>query len=292
MRHRSKEEGAMQELRGAVSVVTGGGSGIGLAIARELAAEGGRIVLADIDEAALAGAAASIESTGAEVLTVRTDVGVLDDVEALARAALDRFGKVDVVVANAGVIAWNPVSALTIRDWRWVIDVNLWGVVHCAHVFLPIMRAQSTPGRFVTSASVGGLLADTPFMAAYAATKGAVIGLALTLASELALAGSPIGVTILCPSNTRDTAVHDAERNRPADAPLLQHAPGVDGLIDQVRAVIEAGQPVEVLARRTVEAMRSKALWVFPHPDAQPMIQPRLDALAAVLADAGRQKVG
>lgn len=281
----------MRELDGAVSVVTGGGSGIGRALALELAAQGGRIVLADIDEDAMASTAASLEPTGAEVLTVRTDVGVLDDVEALARATLDRFGRVDVVLANAGVIAWNPVSALTIRDWRWVIDVNLWGVVHCVHVFVPLMQAQGTPGHVVTSSSVGGVLADIPFMATYSATKGAVIGLSLTLAQELALAGSPIGVTILCPSNTRDTHAHEAERNRPADAPPLAHAPGVDDLIGLVDTVIETGQPVDVLARRTVEAIRADRLWVFPHPDAQAMVQPRLDALSAVLTEAGQQKV-
>jgi NAD(P)-dependent dehydrogenase (short-subunit alcohol dehydrogenase family) len=282
----------VQDLQGAVSVVTGGASGIGLAIARELAAEGGALVLADIDDAALATAAKSLEAAGAEVLTVHTDVGVLADVEALARAALDRFGKVDVVVANAGVIAWNPVSSLTIEEWRWVVDVNLWGVVHCVHVFLPIIQAQGTPGHFVTTSSVGGVLADTPFMATYSATKAGVIGLALTLANELRVAGAPIGVTILCPNNTRDTFVLDAERNRPASAPTAGRAPGVDDLVGVIRDLVDNGQPVEVLARRVIDAVKADALWVFPHPGAQPMIQPRLDALGAVLAESAHQDIG
>jgi NAD(P)-dependent dehydrogenase (short-subunit alcohol dehydrogenase family) len=283
----------VEDLRGAVAVVTGGGSGIGLAIARALAAEGAAgVVLADVDDAALARAEALLRGDGAEVLTVRTDVGVLDDVEALAQATLDRFGKVDVVVNNAGVIAWNPVAALSIREWRWVVDVNLWGVVHGIHVFLPIFQRQGTPAHFVTTSSVGGVLAETPFMATYSATKGAVIGLSLTLDSELKMAGSPIGITILCPSNTRDTHVIDAERNRPADAPPLDHAPGVDQLIGVIRDTVDNGQPVEVLAQRTVAAVKAGDLWVFPHPQAQGMIQPRLDALTDVLAAAAKQEIG
>ncbi|HEX7094497.1 MAG TPA: SDR family NAD(P)-dependent oxidoreductase [Acidimicrobiales bacterium] len=282
----------MQQLQGAVAVVTGGGSGIGLAIARELVAEGGKVVLADIDEDALARAVASIEAIGGEVLAVRTDVSVLGDVEALAQATIERFGKVDLVFANAGVIAWNPVASLSIRDWQWVIDVNLWGTVHCVHVFLPIIKAQGTPGHVVVTSSVGGVLADTPFMATYSATKTAIIGLSLTLANELRMAGDPIGVTILCPNNTRDTAVLDAERNRPADAPPIVHAPGVEELRGVIRGLIETGQPVEVLARRTLQAVKDDQLWVFPHPESQPMLQPRLDALGAVLAQAATQPVG
>lgn len=102
----------------------------------------------------------------------------------LAEETLDRFGAVHLVVNNAGVIAWNPIDALTIADWRWVVDVNLWGVIHGVHVFLPILERQGTEGHFVNVSSVGGVLADVPYMATYSATKAAVIGLSLTLASE------------------------------------------------------------------------------------------------------------
>jgi NAD(P)-dependent dehydrogenase (short-subunit alcohol dehydrogenase family) len=282
----------MQDFNGTVGVVTGGGSGIGLAIARALVAHGAKVVLADIDEEALARAEAALAAGGADVLAVRTDVGVLEDVEALARATLERFGRVDVVVNNAGVIAWNPVSSLSMREWRWVVDVNLWGVVHGIHVFLPIIQQQGTPGHFVTTSSVGGVLAETPFMATYSATKGAVIGLSLTLDTELKITGSPIGVTILCPGSTADTHVLDAERSRPSDAPPLAHAPGVDGLIATIRESVDDGQPVDVLAARVLDAVRAGELWVFPNPEATDMVQTRLDALAAVLATSARQDVG
>ena len=281
----------MEDLRDKVAVITGGGSGIGLAIARAFAAQGGRVVLADIDDAALAQAAAMLIASGAEVLTVHTDVSVLAEVEALAVAAGERFGHVDLVVNNAGVIAWNSVSRLTIEDWRWVVGVNLWGVIHGVHVFLPIFEAQGTPAHFVNVSSVGGVLAETPFMATYGATKSAVVGLSLALDSELRLGGSPIGVSILCPSNTASTYVIDAERNRPADAPVVARAHGVDQLVAAVRDVVDHGQPVGVLAARVLDAVKANRLWVFPHPDSQPMIQARLDLLGSVVAEAGAQTI-
>ncbi len=281
----------MEDLRDKVAVITGGGSGIGFAIARAFAAAGGHVVLADIDDDALAQAEATLVAGGAEVLTMHTDVSVLSDVEALAAAAQARFGHVDLVVNNAGVIAWNSVNRLTIADWRWVIGVNLWGVVHGVHTFLPIFEAQGTPAHFVNVSSVGGVLAETPFMATYGATKSAVVGLSLALDSELRMGGSVIGVSILCPSNTASTFVLDAERNRPADAPATARAPGVDQLIAAVRDVVDHGQPVDVLAARVLDAVKANRLWVFPHPDSQAMIQARLDLLGAVVTEAGTQTI-
>jgi NAD(P)-dependent dehydrogenase (short-subunit alcohol dehydrogenase family) len=282
----------MQITKDQVAVITGGGSGIGLALARSLAARGVRLVLADVDDGALGTAAGALTAAGAEVLTVHTDVSRLDDVEALAAATLERFGRVDLVVNNAGVIAWNPVNRLQIDEWRWVIGVNLWGVVHGVHVFLPILERQGTPGHLVNVSSVGGVLADTPFMATYSVTKAGVIGLSLTLAQELRLAASPVGVSILCPSNTADTHVLDAERNRPAAAAHAERAPGVDHLVGTIRTLVDDGQPVDVLAARTLAAVEAGDLWVFPHPDAASMLTPRLDALAGVLAEAERQTIG
>ena len=281
----------MQKFNGSVAVITGGGSGIGFALARALAAEGTRVVLADIDDTALAAAAAQLSAAGADVLTVHTDVSVLAEVEALAAATLARFGHVDLVVNNAGVIAWNPVRSLTIEDWRWVVGVNLWGVVHGVHVFLPILEAQGTPAHIVNVSSVGGVLADTPFMATYSVTKAGVIGLSLTLDTELRAAGSAVGVSILCPSNTADTCVLDAERNRPPTAPVVARAPGVDQLVDTIRQVVDHGQPVDLLAARVLDAVRANRLWVFPHPDSASMLTPRLDSLGQVLAAAATQGI-
>src|SRR3954453_11618639 len=276
----------MDSFEGKVAVITGGGNGIGRALARELAGRGCKLVLADIDSDALAGAVSDLPAAGVDVLSTSTDVTKLADVEALAATAIERFGHVDVVVNNAGVIAWNPVSALTIADWEWVIGVNLWGVIHGVHVFLPIISRQGTEGHFVNLSSVGGILADTPFMSTYSATKGAVIGLSLTLANELQSSGLPIGVTVVCPSATKDTGADLAERNRPSSAPQPPRAPGVDALTDLVRKSGEGGQPVELLAARVVDAIKANRLWAFPNPDAGPMVRPRLSTLDRVLADA------
>lgn len=282
----------MENLGGKVAVVTGGGSGIGLAVARELGASGCRIALADIDTAALQKAHDSLRAAGYEVISVITDVGSLDDVERLAQRTVAEFGTVDVLVNNAGVIAWNPIEALTIGDWRWVIDVNLWGVIHGIHVFLPILEAQGTEGHIVNISSIGGVLADTPFMATYSTTKGAIIGLSLTLANELQLRNLPIGVTIVCPSGTRDTQAHLAERNRPASLGPIERRPAAQALLDTVTGLVEEqGQPVATLARRVVSGIRRGDLWVFPHPEAAPILQPRLNSLSEILRAAGTQAV-
>jgi NAD(P)-dependent dehydrogenase (short-subunit alcohol dehydrogenase family) len=177
----------VKDLNGRVAVITGAASGIGLGLARELGAAGCRLSLADIDAEGLHRAEVSLSALGFEVITTTTDVGRLEDVEELAAATLQRFGAAHLVVNNAGVIAWNPVDSLAIGDWKWVMDVNVWGVIHGVHVFLPILQRQDDEGHFVNVSSIGGVLADVPFMATYSATKGAVIGLSLTLASELGL---------------------------------------------------------------------------------------------------------
>jgi NAD(P)-dependent dehydrogenase (short-subunit alcohol dehydrogenase family) len=279
----------VEELNDKVAVITGGGSGIGLAVARELGAHGCRLSLADIDVDALERARSSLTADGFEVITSVTDVGKLDEMERFAEATLAEFGHVDVVVNNAGVIAWNPIDALSIDDWRWVVDVNLWGVIHGVHVFLPILERQGSEGHIVNVSSVGGVLADTPFMATYSATKGAVIGLSLTLASELQLKGAPIGVSILCPSATRDSYAHFAERNRPASFAPIEHTAEAQALFDMIAGVVERGQPIETLARRVVDGIRRNELWIFPNPEAEAMLEPRLARLGEVLDDAGAQ---
>src|SRR5262245_29644029 len=253
----------MEQLNGKVAVVTGGGSGIGLGVARQLGEAGCRLSLADIDSDALQRARSGLIDAGFAVITTITDVGKLEDVQRLAATTLAEFGTVDVVVNNAGVIAWNPLDSLSIDDWRWVLDVNLWGVIHGVHVFLPILERQGSEAHFVNVSSVGGVLADTPFMATYSATKAAVIGLSLTLASEVQLKGLPIGVTIVCPSATRDAFAHLADRNRPASLGPVEHTLEAQALLDLISSQLAGGQPVDTLAGRVVEGIRRNDLWLF-----------------------------
>lgn len=282
----------MKDFSGKVAVVTGGANGIGLALARELAARGCQLSLADIDEDHLAHAQTSLQSRGVQVLTSVVDVGVLSDVEMLATATLDRYGTVDVLINNAGVIAWNPIDALTIGEWRWVIDVNLWGTIHGLHVFLPILEAKGSEAHIVNMASTGGVLADVPYMGTYSATKGAVIGLSLTLAAELRIHEKPIGVTIVCPSGTRGGDAHLAERNRPDSLGRLKRLPEVQALFDVVaRQITQEGQPADVVAQRVVDSIERNDLWAFPHPEADWMVQPRLASLSQALRASGKQTI-
>ena len=138
-------------------------------------------------------------------------------VERLAATTIERYGHVDVLCNNAGVSTFNLFRDQTLDDWKWVVDVNFWGVVHGIQTFVPIMREQGTPGHVVNTASIGGLLTGTAFIGPYCATKAAVVSISETLAQELAIDQTPIGVSVLCPSSV-DTKVMESERNRPDGA--------------------------------------------------------------------------
>ncbi|MFI6173661.1 SDR family NAD(P)-dependent oxidoreductase [Nocardia sp. NPDC051052] len=199
---------AYPNLRGKVAVVTGGASGIGKGIARQLIAEGMEVIIADIERDVLARTAAEIGAVG-----IPTDVSDLASVQALAKAATDRFGTVHVVCNNAGVGPIGRIADLTIEDWQWMLGVNLFGVIHGVQTFLPILRANEDGGHIVNTASIFGLFAQPP-LAAYAVSKYGVVALTEALAGELEQDGSKVGTTVLC-SATVQTNVASSTRNRP-----------------------------------------------------------------------------
>ena len=205
----------MQNLEGKTAVITGSASGMGCAFAECFAREGMNVVMADIEEGALRVAAARVEALGATVLPIKTDVGNEASMDRLGEATRDAFGSAHVVCLNAGVTAPNgPMETLTANDWRWVFDVNLWGVVHGIRVFLPELKAQDE-GSIVVTASVAGLT-SFPWLAPYNATKHAVTSISESLYAELADAGSKVHVHCLCPGMVA-TNIGDAERNRPKE---------------------------------------------------------------------------
>jgi NAD(P)-dependent dehydrogenase (short-subunit alcohol dehydrogenase family) len=196
-----------------VAVVTGAASGIGLALCRRLADEGMRVVMADVEEPALAAAAADLADRGAQVLPVPTDVADLSQVEALRDAALTAHGSVHLVCNNAAVGGTQaPLWEVPHEDLEWVFGVNLWGVVHGIRTFVPLLLAQDA-GHVVNTASVFGLFAGS--MGAYSASKHAVVALSESLHFQLREAGSRVGVTVLCPSAVA-TNFATSDRNRPA----------------------------------------------------------------------------
>src|SRR5439155_429333 len=194
------------------AVITGGGGGIGAALAAAFAARGARIVLADLDEAAMARVAEQLVRSGADVLAVPTDVTDLASVRALAEAAERRFGAVHVVCNNAGVGTFGQLATATHADWEYTMRVNFWGVVHGLEIFVPRLIAQGAGGHVVNTASMAGLV-GMQWLGVYCASKFAVVGLTEALHRELRPQG--IGVSVLCPMLVQTNINENSVRNRP-----------------------------------------------------------------------------
>jgi NAD(P)-dependent dehydrogenase (short-subunit alcohol dehydrogenase family) len=255
----------MRELRGRVAVVTGGASGIGRALVDRLAAEGMKLVVADVEDAALAATERELRERTNDVLAVKTDVSSAEQVQGLADATLARFGKVHVVCNNAGVSVGGPMWEHTLADWQWVLGVNLWGVIHGIRTFVPIMLKQGEPAHVVSTASLAGLTSN-PFLGVYNVTKHGVVTLSETLVQELRTIGAPIGVSVLCPGFVQ-TGIADSMRNRPAalaDGAARIRPPEFE---QQIRQAIAAGLPPADVAELVVGAIREDRFYILPHPE-------------------------
>jgi NAD(P)-dependent dehydrogenase (short-subunit alcohol dehydrogenase family) len=261
----------VDDLRGHVAVVTGAASGIGRAMAERFAAEGMRVVMADVEAVALDAAVDALRSAGAEVEGLRTDVTDAGQVEALAALALDRFGAVHVVCNNAGVVTMKPVWEQTLEDWRWVLGVDLWGVIHGVRTFVPILLEQGGPGHVVNTSSIAGLL-PSPGIGPYNVAKFGVVALSETLLHDLRAAGSPIGVSVLCPGVV-PTRIAESGRNRPGEpeAPL--------DIPTQADLPPTAMTPAEV-AGRVVDAVRGEQFWIVTHEGSFDLVVARAEGMA------------
>ena len=247
----------MEQLAGKVAVITGGGSGLGLALARRLAQEGAALVLADIDEDALAAAADSLDT---EVLTVRTDVTRYEDLEALATAALDRFGQVNLLFNNAGIAAFGGFLEMDLDEYRWVMDVDFWGVLHGIKAFLPHMLEHGD-AHIVNTASVSGFLTQ-PGLSAYNAAKFGVVAMSESLVYELEILESPIGVSVLSPAWVK-TRIFDRDRYEQAANAGGKVAARV---VPAMEALAERGRlTADDVADITIEAVKEGRFYIFPH---------------------------
>ena len=249
------------ELQGKTAVITGGASGIGYATAQKMAAGGARLVLGDIEAGPLAIAVDTLRAGGAEVIGVECDVAVLDDVERLRDAALAEFGAAHVVFNNAGV-GGGPTLGAPIEMWRWVVGVNLDGVYHGIHAFLPLLLEQDE-GHIVNTASLAGI-GGVPGMGPYCATKFAVVGLSESLFYDLALRGSAVGVSVLCPGFVR-TRIAESGRNMPKELRELRGATEESSMEDAAATVVAAGIDPTIVADHVVAAITGNEFWILPH---------------------------
>jgi len=264
----------MKTLHGKVAVITGGASGIGRSVAQRAAAEGMKLVLADIEEGALKLTADALTSSGAEVEAVVTDVSEGSDVEALRDRALERFGAVHLVHNNAGVGAGGPLWTVSEADWKWILGVNLWGVVHGIRTFVPLLVEQDE-GHVVNTASVAGLTSPA-FLGPYNATKHAVTTISETLYRDLRSTGSSVGVSVLCPGFVR-TGIAESERNRPQWAPGPADDPAADVLRDAIHKLVAGGIEPAVVADRVLDAVRTDTFYILTHDDSRSMVGTRMD---------------
>lgn len=252
----------MIELAGKVAVITGGANGIGLALAEAFAAEGMKLVLADVEIAALDRAVARLADAGHQAIGVSCDVSRFEQVEAVAEAAIERFGKIHVVCNNAGVSITGPIFRMSLDDWRWVYDVNVWGVIHGIKAFVPILMEQREAAHVVNTASLAAFngIGDH---APYCSSKAAVVSLSQSLYSEMIAFDTKIGVSVVCPGMV-DTAINKSWRNRPGgDQPWSDREFAQTEFVQGSERFQAAGVKPQEIARLTLEAIREDRFYVF-----------------------------
>jgi NADP-dependent 3-hydroxy acid dehydrogenase YdfG len=271
----------MKDLKDKVAVITGAASGIGRGLAEYCSQKEMKLVLADVEEKALSLVEAEMKTGGADIISVGTDVSKIEDVQSLTRKTIDSFGKVDLLFNNAGVATGTSIWESSINDCKWVVGVNLWGVIHCIHEFVPIMLRQGTPCHIVNTSSMAGLTTYHP-SALYQLTKHSIVALSEQLFNDLKLRSADIKVSVLCPGAV-NTNIMDAERNRPEkyqnDPSLAVNNPEPDPMEAAFREMIKSGMPPSELAEIVFKAIKEEKFYIFPHPEMKPLIQLRMDGI-------------
>jgi NAD(P)-dependent dehydrogenase (short-subunit alcohol dehydrogenase family) len=281
----------MRELADKTAFVTGGASGIGLALGRAFAEAGMQVMLADIESEALAAAVKSLHNFGPDVRGVTCDVTDPGSVEGAAKAAYEAFGNVHVVCNNAGVAGGSGIDDISLDDWRWVLDVNVMGVVHGIRTFLPHIRAHGEGGHFVNTASMAGMVSGLGF-SPYSASKFAVVTMSEGLAMHLKPLG--IGVSVLCPGWVR-TRINESARNRSqryGSGRAPEPGTWASELMAHIAERVQSGLDPAEVAALVLAAIREDELYVFTHPEMRVAAEERFAAILAAMDKAGRQPTG
>jgi NAD(P)-dependent dehydrogenase (short-subunit alcohol dehydrogenase family) len=272
----------MRDFEGKTAFVTGGASGIGLALGRALLDAGMKVMLADVETSALEKALQSLANYDNRVRGISCDVADPDGMERAAQATFDAFGNVHVVCNNAGVAAGGGIDNISVENWRWVVDVNLMGVVYGIRSFLPHMMKHREGGHIVNTASMAGMINGMGF-SPYAATKFAVVAMSEGLAAQLQPHG--IGVSVLCPEFVR-TRIGESGRNRPTQyggTPPLDPASPAAQMVAEIARRLEAGIDPADVAARVLAAIRNGELYVFTHPNMRETVDGRFAAIQAAM---------
>jgi NAD(P)-dependent dehydrogenase (short-subunit alcohol dehydrogenase family) len=273
----------VENFEGRATVTTGGANGIGFATAREFASRGARVMLGDIDQSALDDAVATLRADGVDAHGVMCDVRKLDDVERLADEAFRVFGEVHVVFNNAGIAYAGPIVQTSHDDWRFVIDVDLWGPIHGVEAFLPRLIAQGGESHIVFTSSFAGLIPNVG-LGPYCVAKYGVVALAETLAREVRPNG--IGVSVLCPMIVETNLLANTERVRSDDyGPAHSEAQTVQQLASAPED--DSVLNVEDVARLTADAILANRLYVLPHRAARESIQRRFGRIDRTFDEQG-----
>jgi NAD(P)-dependent dehydrogenase (short-subunit alcohol dehydrogenase family) len=270
----------MIELKGKTAVISGAAEGIGLGVAREMGHQGMNIVLADINAAELANAEKSLLEQGVAVLAVPLDAADAAQWQRVAEQAIERFGKIHMLVNNAGVGGRPaPVDATPEKDWRWVIDVNLMGVVNGTQAIVPFMKQHGEGGWLINVASMAGL-GGLPMAGPYSATKAAVVAISECWHAELQ--ADNIQVSVLCPGFVK-TRINKSQRNKQAQYETAgegrETSAEVSALSDHMQNIIDAGLAPEVVGKRVVEAITAGELYIFTHPNYRSAVEKRFSAI-------------
>jgi NAD(P)-dependent dehydrogenase (short-subunit alcohol dehydrogenase family) len=267
----------MSQFAGKTAVISGGAEGIGLSIAQALGNQKMNIVIADIDQSNLEKARLELESDGVSVLAVALDVAQEDQWQEVANQAVAKFGKVHMVVNNAGIGGdTGPIESQDTKGWQWTLDVNLMGVVYGAKVMTPLIKKHGEGGWIVNVASMAGM-GGIPYAGAYTATKAAVVALSESWAGELE--GDGIHVSVLCPAFVQ-TRIYESARNRPEKYqpdPTPKSEKAV--LTNSAKQMVESGIDVSIVGKRVVEALNDKEFYIFTHPNYRFLMQERTAAI-------------
>ncbi|AEG50877.1 short-chain dehydrogenase/reductase SDR [Sphingobium chlorophenolicum L-1] len=260
----------MKNFSNRVAVVTGGASGIGFGLAERFLAEGMKVVLGDIEAAALDKAVGALSENG-EVLGVQTDVSDFRSLQSLADATVARFGAVHLLCNNAGVGGHQRFSTTSLETWKWTLNVDLWGVINGCRIFAPILREQDE-AHILNTSSMAAIM-HPPFLQPYNVAKTAVVALSSGLRQEFQEEGAPIGVSVLYPFFTQ-TRIADDERNLPASMKGREEAdPTLAALREEVRAGLATGQTPAEVAEAVMAGIRADRLHIFPHPQSIALVE-------------------